>query len=149
MSTRRKPFTSDFFFFLSSPLVRPSPPFLLPSLGLTRSRDKKTGEIVAMKIIDIESTEDDLQEIQQEVTFQSQCNDEHITRYLGSYIRGNELWIAMEFLGGGSVADLVRNPCDGVSCPPSSSDELPPSPPLVENLLNPGKLYSGCHQGCG
>ena len=70
-------------------------------------RDKRTGEIVALKVIDIDSTEDDLQEIQQEVTFQSHCNDEHITRYFGSYIKGNELWIAMEFLGGGSVADIV------------------------------------------
>lgn len=62
---------------------------------------------MALKVIDIESTEDDLQDIQQEVNFQSQCDDEHITRYFGSYIKGNELWIAMEYLGGGSVADLV------------------------------------------
>lgn len=63
---------------------------------------------MAIKVIDIESTEDDLEDIQQEVTFQSQCNDDYITRYFGSYIKGNELWIAMEYLGGGSVSDIVR-----------------------------------------
>jgi len=74
------------------------------------SRNKKTGEIVAMKVIDIDSTDDDLQEIQQEVTFQSQCHDEYITQYFGSYIKGNELWIAMEYLGGGSIADIASFP---------------------------------------
>ena len=70
-------------------------------------KNKVTGEIVALKVIDIETTEDDLQDIQQEVVFQSQCDDPHITRYFGSYVKGNELWISMEYLGGGSVAEIV------------------------------------------
>jgi len=50
--------------------------------------NKQTGEIVAIKIIDIESTEDDLAEIQQEVVFQSKCDDPYITKYFGSWLKG-------------------------------------------------------------
>jgi len=62
---------------------------------------------VALKIIDIQTSEEDLKDIQEEVAFQSKCKDKHITQYYASFIKGNELWISMEYLGGGSVADIV------------------------------------------
>ena len=38
-------------------------------------------------------------------------DNEHfnIVRYLGSYLRGQKLWIAMEFCGGGSIQDIYHN----------------------------------------
>jgi serine/threonine protein kinase len=34
-------------------------------------------------------------------------------RYYGSYLKGTDLWIVMEFCSGGSVADLVSSIAQG------------------------------------
>ncbi len=59
--------------------------------------------------IDLESSEDDIQEIQQEISVLSTCASSHVTQYKASFLRGHKLWIVMEFLGGGSCLDLVRH----------------------------------------
>ena len=66
-----------------------------------------TGQIVAIKMIDLESSDDDISEIQAEIAHLSTCDSEHVTRYYGSFVRGWRLWIVMEYLAGGSCLDLV------------------------------------------
>lgn len=58
--------------------------------------------------IDLESSEDDIQEIQQEISVLSTCFSPYVTQYKASFLKGHKLWIVMEFLGGGSCLDLVR-----------------------------------------
>ncbi|KAK2763201.1 hypothetical protein FQN54_009837 [Arachnomyces sp. PD_36] len=70
--------------------------------------EKATGEIVAIKHIDLESSEDDIQEIQQEISVLATCSSEFVTQYKASFLRGHKLWIVMEFLGGGSCLDLLK-----------------------------------------
>ncbi|TVY86273.1 Serine/threonine-protein kinase, partial [Lachnellula willkommii] len=70
--------------------------------------DKRTGEIVAIKHIDLESTDEDIQDIQSEIQILSSCTSPYVTQYKASFLRGHKLWIVMEFLGGGSGLDLLK-----------------------------------------
>ncbi|KAK2603747.1 hypothetical protein QQS21_004032 [Conoideocrella luteorostrata] len=70
--------------------------------------EKATGETVAIKHIDLESNDDDIQDIQAEIAVLSTCASQYVTQYKGSFLRGHKLWIVMEYLGGGSCLDLLK-----------------------------------------
>ncbi|KAL8836914.1 MAG: hypothetical protein Q9176_006044 [Flavoplaca citrina] len=70
--------------------------------------ERATGEIVAIKKIDLESSDDDIQDIQQEISVLSTCHSPFVTQYKASFLRGHKLWIVMEYLGGGSCLDLLK-----------------------------------------
>ncbi|GJP49337.1 hypothetical protein CLOM_g8560, partial [Closterium sp. NIES-68] len=78
--------------------------------------DKETGKQVAVKIIDLEEAEDDVEDIQKEIALLAECRAPNITRYYGSSVHNTKLWIVMEFMAGGSVADLLQeSPLDEAS----------------------------------
>ncbi len=73
--------------------------------------NKKTQQVVAIKNIDLEEADDDIEDIRKEISILSELESDFVTRYYGSFIEGTRLSIVMEYLGGGSVFDLMQS-CD-------------------------------------
>lgn len=69
---------------------------------------KESKQIVAIKQIDLEDSDDDISEIQMEIAHLAQCDSDYVTRYYGSFVKGYKLWIIMEYLAGGSCLDLLK-----------------------------------------
>ncbi|KDR75445.1 hypothetical protein GALMADRAFT_98931 [Galerina marginata CBS 339.88] len=73
-----------------------------------------TGDIVALKIINLDTSDDDVGDIQREVALLAQLRDApNITKYFGCYLDGPRVWIVMEFAQGGSVLSLMKASKDG------------------------------------
>ena len=63
---------------------------------------------MAIKIIDLDDAEDEIDDIQKEIAVLSQCDSSYVVKYYGSFVSQTKLWIIMEYLAGGSALDLVR-----------------------------------------
>lgn len=78
-------------------------------------------------VIDLEDAEDEIEDIQvrcfplpfdmpslssgsaqTEISILSSLDSPFVTKYEGSWLRGTELWIVMEYLSGGSCGDLLK-----------------------------------------
>jgi serine/threonine protein kinase len=71
-----------------------------------------TSTLLALKVINLDTKDDDINEIRQEVALLSRlgkkAGENNITGYHGCWLEGAELWIAMDLAEGGSVRTLVR-----------------------------------------
>ncbi|GMM38900.1 putative serine/threonine protein kinase [Saccharomycopsis crataegensis] len=70
--------------------------------------DKRTNDVVALKVVNLEESNEDIKVLVQEIGFLSQLRSPYITTYFGTYLRDVSMWISMEYCGGGSCADLLR-----------------------------------------
>ncbi|GAA5982750.1 hypothetical protein JCM10908_006770 [Rhodotorula pacifica] len=80
--------------------------------GVYKATHNPTGQVVALKIIDLDTPDDDISEIQREVALLSELRDaarHNITLYHGCHLNGHELWIAMDFASGGSIRTLMKS----------------------------------------
>ncbi|GAA5931970.1 STE20 family serine/threonine-protein kinase [Sporobolomyces koalae] len=68
----------------------------------------RTQKPVAIKVINLEDAEDEIEDIQSEISILSSLDSPYVTKYEGSWLRGQELWIVMEYLQGGSCGDLLK-----------------------------------------
>ncbi len=72
--------------------------------------EKATGTVVALKIINLDTEDDDVEDIQREVNLLTQlrgAEKNNVTKYYGCYLEGPCVWIVMDFASGGSVRTLV------------------------------------------
>ncbi|XP_049412388.1 serine/threonine-protein kinase sid1 [Solanum stenotomum] len=101
--------------------------------------DKELNKEVAIKVIDLEESEDEVEDIQKEIAVLSQCRSPYITEYYGSYLHQTKLWIIMEYMAGGSVADLIQpnQPLDEMSIASILCDLLH----AIEYLHSEGKIH--------
>ncbi|XP_020235925.1 serine/threonine-protein kinase 4 [Cajanus cajan] len=101
--------------------------------------DRELNKLVAIKVIDLEESEDEIDDIQKEISVLSQCRCPYITEYYGSYINQTKLWIIMEYMAGGSVADLLQSgpPLDEMSIACILRDLLH----AIDYLHSEGKIH--------
>ncbi|SPO37131.1 related to ser/thr protein kinase [Pseudozyma flocculosa] len=70
-----------------------------------------SGAAVALKVVNLDTPEDDVSDIQREVALLSQLREadqKNVVRYWGCWLKGPELWIVMDFAEGGSVRTLMK-----------------------------------------
>jgi len=100
--------------FISSKGVDPETEFdLIELVGqgnygrVYKAMHKKTGKIYSAKIAYIEKT-NEVESFKKEINILSQCNNQYIVHYYGSYIKGHQIWIILEFCDGGSLFELIK-----------------------------------------
>ncbi|KAJ3087787.1 Serine/threonine-protein kinase 25 [Quaeritorhiza haematococci] len=71
--------------------------------------NKLTNEVVAIKVLDLDTDDDEITDVQKEITMLSHCDSEHITRYHGSYLHGTKLWVVMDYAAGGSMRHILKS----------------------------------------
>lgn len=79
-----------------------------------RGRHIQSGHVVALKIINLDTEDDDVGDIQKEIALLQQLmntgggKDMNVIKYYGSLMEGPRVWIIMELAEGGSIRTLVR-----------------------------------------
>ncbi|KAF9942050.1 hypothetical protein BGZ65_011690, partial [Modicella reniformis] len=73
--------------------------------------ENATQQVVAIKVLNLDTEEEDVSDIQREIATLSQlknCDSQNITRYHGSFLNGTKLWIVMDYAAGGSIRSLLQ-----------------------------------------
>jgi hypothetical protein len=68
---------------------------------------KRDAKPCAIKIIDLTGADDEMTDIEQEIKVLSSCHCEQLTSYYGSFLADKQLWVVMEYVAGGSCADMI------------------------------------------
>ena len=72
-----------------------------------KALDKRDGELVALKIMAMEG-DSEVGSLEQEVAIMKKCKCPYIVNFRGAWLKEENIWIAMEYCGGGGVLDIMR-----------------------------------------
>ncbi|CDK24240.1 unnamed protein product [Kuraishia capsulata CBS 1993] len=70
---------------------------------------RATNQVVAIKVLNLDTAEDEVKDVQQEIQFLAQLKGvPNVTHYHGSFLNNTRLWIVMDHCAGGSMRTLLR-----------------------------------------
>lgn len=73
--------------------------------------DLQTNRVVAIKTLDLDAVNDEVESVQHEVellSHLSRAESSNVTKYYGTVLEGSKLWIVMDLCSGGSVRTLLK-----------------------------------------
>lgn len=71
--------------------------------------NKQTNQVVAIKVLNLDTEEDEVIDVQQEIQFLTELkNVPNVTHYYGSILHDTKLWIIMDYCAGGSLRTLLK-----------------------------------------
>lgn len=74
-----------------------------------KAYNKHTKQVVAIKVLNLDTQEDEVADVQQEIQFLAELkNVPNVTHYYGSILNDTRLWIIMDYCAGGSVRTLLK-----------------------------------------
>jgi serine/threonine protein kinase len=65
--------------------------------------------LVAIKVLDLDTDEEAIQDIRQEILILSKFDSPLITKYHTSVLVGTKLWVVMEYAAGGSIRHILKS----------------------------------------
>lgn len=74
-----------------------------------KAYDRTSGKVVAVKVVNLEHTDEDIDLLAQEIFFLAELRSPYITEYITTMTEDVSMWIVMEYCGGGSCADLLKS----------------------------------------
>lgn len=72
-----------------------------------KGREIATGKEVALKLVDLEKADEEIDVIQREIKVMSQISNPYVVQYYSSLMKGSTLWIVMEYMAAGSLKELL------------------------------------------
>ena len=118
----------------------------LESDNNNKNNNNNNNNEVAVKVVDLEDASE-IEDLQREITNMatSDTASDNLITYYGSYVVESELWIIMEYLDGGSLADVLK--FDGVLDEISISFLLKKLISALTNLHDDRKLHRDVKAG--
>ncbi|KAK8875479.1 hypothetical protein M9Y10_005645 [Tritrichomonas musculus] len=72
------------------------------------SNCRDNNQVIAVKQINLEEFPLELETIQRQTAFWSKCEHPNVVKYYASFIDGSTLWILNEYMGAGSLKDIIK-----------------------------------------